>query len=123
MSIQRWQPEFQPGLRACAECKANPVKQVLPGHYDCLPPISGRYTADGVLVEVDLLVWDYDLRPGRVTQVDYSFEGTPDGPLGIVAWHLVERLDGKGVGMFDGSRMSTRHPSDGRRPELAVTDS
>jgi len=119
--IERWLPERQPSLRACAGCKENPDRQVLPGHDGCLPFIGGRYTADPepVLVTVGLEVWDYDLRPGRVTIVDYSYGGTPDGPLGIVSWHMVERLDGQGSGTFDGTRMWTRHPVDGRRPQLA----
>lgn len=121
-AVERWAPERQPGRRACAECKANPNRQVLQGHYDCLPFIAGRYTADPAPVEVTegLLVWDYDLRPGRVTKVDYSFQGTPDGPLGVVAWHMVHRLDGGGSEMFDGTRLWTLHPVDGRSPDDSV---
>lgn len=111
-----WKPERQPGLHACEQCRANPDRQVLEGHDDCLPPIGGRYTADNVPVTVGLRVWDYDLRPGTVTEVDHSFQGTPDGPLGIVAWHLVQADDGRS-GMFDGSRMCTVHPFTGERPK------
>jgi hypothetical protein len=117
-TTERWLPERQPWRRSCEECRANPEKQVLNGHGDCLPPINGRYTADGVEITVGLLVWDYDLRPGVVTEVDHSFEGTPDGPLGIVAWHMVERCDGGGSGMFDGSRMCTTHPTTHEKPQV-----
>jgi hypothetical protein len=115
MSTVRWLAERQPARRACAACKANPDRQVLEGHDTCLPPIGGRHTADEVPVTAGLRVWDYDLRPGTVTEVDHSFEGAPEGPLGIVAWHLV-RGDNDRVGMFDGTRMWTRHPVDGRLP-------
>jgi hypothetical protein len=116
-AVTYWKPERQPGRRACEQCKANPDKQVLPGHDGCLPPIGGRYTADVVPVPVTegLRVWDYNLRPGTVVQVDYSFEGTPDGPLGIVSWHLVE-TDYGGTGMFDGTRLWTRHPIGNEAP-------
>lgn len=109
MSVNYWRAERQPSLRACEACKASPDRQVLEGHDGCLPPIDGRFTADCVPVTVGLRVWDYDLRPGTVTEVDHSFQGTPDGPLGIVAWHLVRADEGR-TGMFDGSRMCTVHP-------------
>src|SRR5690242_1437555 len=117
MTYVRWAPERQPSLRACEQCKADPERQVLPGHDGCLPPIGGRHTADGVPVTVGLRVWDYDLRSGTVVQVDYSFQGTPDGPLGIVAWHMVEHDDGQGRNMFDGSRLCTTHPFTGQHPK------
>lgn len=117
MTEQRWAAERQPGRRACAGCKANPDKQVLPGHDDCLPYIGGRLTADPVPVPVTvgLRVWDYNLRPGTVVEVDHSFQGTPDGPLGVVSWHLVRDDQGK-VGIFDGTRMWICHPVDGAFP-------
>jgi hypothetical protein len=111
--IARWEAARQPSLRACQGCKANPDRQVLPGHDSCLAPITGRRTADGHEITVGLRVWDYDLRPGTVTEVDYSIQGTPDGPLGLVAWHMVTADDGVSKGMFDGSRMAVRHPFDG----------
>ena len=111
----RWTASRYPGMNACAECKADPDKQVLEGHNECLPPINGRRTADGREVKVGLRVWDYDLKPGTVSIVDKHYDGTPDGPLGIVAWHEVTRDDGS-RGLFDGSRMSTRHPTTGQSP-------
>jgi len=114
-AVKYWLPERQPGRRSCEECRTSEDKQVLEGHDECLPPIGGRYTADNVPVTEGLRVWDYDLRPGTVTEVDHSFQGTPDGPLGIVAWHIVVSDEG-GSGMFDGSRMCTTHPSTGEPP-------
>lgn len=115
---ERWEPWKQPGPGACADCRQDPERQVLAGHDRCLPTIGGRRTADGIPVRVGLRVWDYDLRPGTVVVVDAHFDGTPDGPLGIVAWHDV-RADNGSIGMFDGSRMSTRHPVTGFMPPEA----
>jgi hypothetical protein len=115
MTYVPWLPERQPSLRACAACKENPEKQVLEGHDGCLPPVGGRFTADGVPVTLGLRVWDYDLRPGTVTEVDHSFQGTPDSHGGIISWHLVGSYDGR-TGMFDGSSMCTRNQFDGAAP-------
>lgn len=112
--MNRWYPQRQVPSHACGECKANPEKQVLEGHEDCLPFIHGRETADRVPVVVGLRVWDYDLKRGTVTELDYSFDGTPDGPLGIVAWHKVARDEG-GTAMMDGSRIVTIHPFTGEK--------
>lgn len=115
--IQYWKPERQPWHGSCAKCRMDPEKQILPGHDACLPPVTGWHTADNVLVTVGLRVWDYNLREGTVTEVGHSIQGTPDGPLGLVAWHLVTGNDGRSVGMFDGSRMCTTHPTTGNRPK------
>jgi hypothetical protein len=113
--VKRWDPRRYPYRYSCDECKADPDKQVLEGHDGCLAPINGRETTDGVAVTVGLRVWDYDLKSGTVIEVDKHFDGLPDGPLGIVAWHLVKRDDGS-TSTFDGSRLCTTHPMTGRRP-------
>lgn len=115
MTYVKWHPERQPGRRACEECRANPEKQVLPGHDQCLPHIGGMYTLDHVPVTVGLRVWDYDLRPGTVETLCYHYDGTPDGPLGVVAWHMI-RCDNGGSAMQDGTRLWTVHPTTGHRP-------
>ncbi len=115
--MTRWTASRYPWKGSCDECLANPDKQVLEGHTQCLPPINGRRTADRtpVPVTLGLRVWDYNLRPGTVTTIDKHYDGTPDGPLGIVAWHIVTDDEGH-AGLFDGSRMWTLHPVSGLAP-------
>lgn len=64
-------------------------------------------TIDHKPVTPGLRVWDYDLRPAIVGEVDHIAQ---DG----TAWYTTTSLDGSRRGMFDAKRMWYRHPSDGR---------
>lgn len=70
-------------------------------------PLSTTHTLDGVEVVPDLLVWDYDLRPCRVTGVAFHDRSIP--------WFATQHLDGTRGKDFDASRLWFRHPSTGKQ--------
>ena len=66
-------------------------------------------TIDGVPVTLGMRVWDYDLRPVTVVEVEHL------DPHTGAWWYRCQRTAGQGPGhMFDAKRMWHRHPSTGR---------
>ena len=59
-------------------------------------PVRRDCTADGVLIEPGLAVWNYDYRRDEVVRFLHEENGN--------GWYETR------LGMFDGSRMTTGHP-------------
>ena len=73
-------------------------------------PVSPAYdtTIDGVPVTLGMRVWDYDLRPVTVVEVEHL------DPHSGAWWYRCQRTAGQGPGhQFDAKRMWFRHPTTG----------
>jgi hypothetical protein len=81
--------------------------RLMDGKAEPLSPANDT-TIDGVPVTLGMRVWDYDLRPVTVVEVEHL------DPHSGAWWYRCQRTAGQGPGhQFDAKRMWFRHPSTG----------